>query len=137
MLLLSLSAGGCAWANRDNRPVWNAFEQHLVPEDDTLFYVALAGLMLYFRVIPRAIESLGVDSQMQPAAYVLTLVPLVLTLPWAYTKIGVVLDRFWLGRSFNTVEAVKFFLEGIQSATTSAEKSRAFNSGERKRSAHP
>jgi signal transduction histidine kinase len=89
----------------------------------TLFYVALAGLMLYFRVIPRAIESLGVDSQMQPAAYVLTLVPLVLTLPWAYTKIGVVLDRFWLGRSFNTVEAVKFFLEGIQSATTSAELS--------------
>lgn len=84
----------------------------------TLFYVALAGLMLYFRFVPEAIERLGGETWMQPAAYALTLVPFVLTLPWIYTKIGVVLDRFWLGRSFNTVEAVRFFLEGIQSATS-------------------
>ncbi|MHC5210892.1 MAG: hypothetical protein ACYTG2_09265 [Planctomycetota bacterium] len=41
VLVPALTAGGCAWANRDNRPVWNAFEQHLVSEDDTLFYVSL------------------------------------------------------------------------------------------------
>lgn len=35
------SASGCAWANRDNRPVWNAFEEHLVPEGGTAFALAL------------------------------------------------------------------------------------------------
>jgi len=36
-----LCAGGCAWADRDNRPVWNAMEEHLVPEDDALYYATL------------------------------------------------------------------------------------------------
>ncbi|MCK5944672.1 MAG: hypothetical protein KAI24_21975, partial [Planctomycetes bacterium] len=31
----------CAWSNPANRPVWNAFEQHLVAEDDGWFYVSL------------------------------------------------------------------------------------------------
>ena len=39
--LLVLPATGCAWANRDNRPVWNAFEEHVVPEGDAAFYAAL------------------------------------------------------------------------------------------------
>jgi hypothetical protein len=34
-------AGGCAWSNRANRPVWNAFEKHLVPETDGAFYASL------------------------------------------------------------------------------------------------
>ncbi|MCB9896960.1 MAG: hypothetical protein H6825_03035 [Planctomycetes bacterium] len=38
-LLLVLAAPGCAWTNRDNRPVWNAFEQNLVPDDETLQWV--------------------------------------------------------------------------------------------------
>jgi len=38
-LLLLLPA--CAWSNRANRPVWNAFEQRLVPEGDAAFYAAL------------------------------------------------------------------------------------------------
>jgi len=32
---------GCAWSNRANRPVWNAFEANLVPDDDTAFYATL------------------------------------------------------------------------------------------------
>lgn len=32
---------GCAWTNRDNRPVWNAFESHLVPESSTTFALTL------------------------------------------------------------------------------------------------
>jgi hypothetical protein len=36
-----LPAAGCAWANRDNRPLWNAFEARLVPEDETWFVVSL------------------------------------------------------------------------------------------------
>jgi hypothetical protein len=44
-LLLLLCAGGiasgCAWSNRANRPVWNAFEERLVPEADAAFYATL------------------------------------------------------------------------------------------------
>ena len=38
---LASSLPGCAWANRDNRPVWNAFEQQVVPRDDLWFVVSL------------------------------------------------------------------------------------------------
>lgn len=38
---LALLLGGCAWSNRANRPVWNAFEEHLVPEGDGAFYASL------------------------------------------------------------------------------------------------
>jgi hypothetical protein len=38
---LALLLGGCAWSNRANRPVWNAFEEHLVPHGDAAFYAAL------------------------------------------------------------------------------------------------
>lgn len=31
----------CAWSNQDNRPVWNAFEQNLVPSGDGLFLATL------------------------------------------------------------------------------------------------
>ncbi|MFN3242034.1 MAG: hypothetical protein ACE37K_11015 [Planctomycetota bacterium] len=37
--LLSLSS--CAWSNPDNRPVWNAFEQNVVPEGDGWFFATL------------------------------------------------------------------------------------------------
>ena len=40
-LLLSLGLSACAWSNRANRPVWNAFEEHLVPEDDAAFVATL------------------------------------------------------------------------------------------------
>ena len=37
--LLSLSS--CAWTERDNRPVWNAFESSMVPSSEGAFYVTL------------------------------------------------------------------------------------------------
>ena len=40
-LTLAAMACGCAWTNRDNRPVWNAFESHLVPEEDAAFVATL------------------------------------------------------------------------------------------------
>jgi len=33
--------GGCAWTLRENRPVWNTFEQHLVPASPAGFALAL------------------------------------------------------------------------------------------------
>lgn len=41
LLALGMLLGGCAWANRDNRTVWNAFEEHVVPEDDVVFFATL------------------------------------------------------------------------------------------------
>lgn len=40
-LILAALAGGCAWADRDNRPVWNAFEANLVPEGTGAFVATL------------------------------------------------------------------------------------------------
>ncbi len=36
-----LAAAGCAWSNPANRPVWNAFEQNVVPDGDIAFYATL------------------------------------------------------------------------------------------------
>ena len=38
---MALGLVGCAWSNRDNRPVWNAFEEHLIPDDDVAFAASL------------------------------------------------------------------------------------------------
>ncbi len=38
---LTASLGGCAWTHRENRPVWNSFEQHLVPADTGWFVATL------------------------------------------------------------------------------------------------
>jgi len=36
-----LSLGACAWSNPDNRPVWTAFEQRVVPAQGPSFYASL------------------------------------------------------------------------------------------------
>lgn len=41
LLLVAAMLGGCAWTNRDNRPVWNAYEAHLVPTGDAAFWATL------------------------------------------------------------------------------------------------
>jgi signal transduction histidine kinase len=41
-----------------------------------------------------------------------------MSLPWLHRWIGTILDRWWLGRGFGTVDAVKHFLAGLRSATT-------------------
>ena len=33
--------GGCAWTDRENRPLWNAFEANLVPADTGTFVATL------------------------------------------------------------------------------------------------
>ena len=40
-LLATLLLPACAFQNRENRRLWNAFEAHLVPEDDDDFLLAL------------------------------------------------------------------------------------------------
>ena len=55
-LVLAVALGGCAWSNRDNRPVWNAFEEHLVPEDDVAFAATLP------LTVPGGLVAILVDS---------------------------------------------------------------------------
>ncbi len=40
-LCLPFLVSSCAWSNPDNRPVWNAFEAHAVPDDSTWFALSL------------------------------------------------------------------------------------------------
>ena len=53
-----------------------------------------------------------------PWVYAVVLLPLAMALPWLHGRIGATLDRRWLGRRYSTVEAVKYFLGGLRSATT-------------------
>lgn len=48
----------------------------------------------------------------------LLLLPVVFVLPWIHGRIASVLDRWWLGRRFTTVDAVKHFISTLRSATT-------------------
>jgi hypothetical protein len=41
LLCAGLTAGGCAWTERANRPVWNAFEEHVVPTTSPAFELSL------------------------------------------------------------------------------------------------
>jgi hypothetical protein len=55
-VVLVMLLGACAWTRRENRPVWNAFEQHLVPESPTAFVVALPV------TVPLGVVSILVDT---------------------------------------------------------------------------
>ena len=52
----------------------------------------------------------------------IVLLPLAVSLPWIYARLGALLDRRWLGRRFSTIEAVKHFFGRLRSATTEALK---------------
>ncbi|HEV3485995.1 MAG TPA: histidine kinase, partial [Vicinamibacterales bacterium] len=53
-----------------------------------------------------------------PWIYAVVMLPAVGALPWVHGRIGAALDRWWLGRRFAPVEAVKHFVSGLRSATT-------------------
>lgn len=46
----------------------------------------------------------------RPWVFAVALLPVVLTLPWLYSRLGQWLDAAWLGRRFTPVEAVRHFL---------------------------
>ena len=41
LLLVACLLPSCAWSNPNSRPVWNAFENSVVPDDDAWFYATL------------------------------------------------------------------------------------------------
>jgi two-component sensor histidine kinase len=84
----------------------------------TLFFLALVVLRIYFAFIPDLLGNLYMDDSTRTWVSSLTLIPFVITLPWIYRKTNELLDRFWIGRKFTPVEAVKYFLEGLQEVTS-------------------
>jgi len=90
----------------------------------TLFFLALVFVRLYFEIAPGYIDRLDVDKGTRSWIYSLTLIPVVILAPWVYRKAGALLDKFWLGRIFTPVDAIKFFLEGVQQVTSAEELAR-------------
>jgi len=79
--------------------------------------VSIVLLTAYFVLVPSRLERLPLEWA-RPWVYALTLLPLVMALPWLFRLLSHWLDAVWLGRQFSTVEAVKHFLSGVQSAIT-------------------
>jgi len=81
----------------------------------TYFFLLLLFLLAYFAFVNPLLDRSEIGG-LKPWVLALTLSPLLLLLPWAYGRMALWMDRFWLGRRFSTVEAVKYFLSGAQEA---------------------
>ena len=79
--------------------------------------VTIVSFTAYFALVTPRLEGLPL-AWARPWVYAVALLPVAMALPWAYRKMSAWLDNVWLGRQFTTVEAVKHFLSGIQSAIT-------------------
>ncbi len=85
----------------------------------TFFFLLLLVLLGYFALVTSPLDRAPVG-WLKPWIFSLTLAPILLALPWAYRILGLMLDRFWLGRRFSPIEAVKYFLSGMRDATEEA-----------------
>ncbi len=81
----------------------------------TYFFLLLLFLLAYFAFVDPLLDRSEVG-RLKPWILALTLSPLLLLLPWAYSRMALWMERFWLGRRFSTVQAVKYFLGGTQYA---------------------
>ena len=53
----------------------------------------------------------------RPWLLAVLLLPVAMVLPWLHDRMGRLLDRWWFGREFAPVEAVKHVLGAMQAAT--------------------
>ncbi|HEV8132022.1 MAG TPA: histidine kinase [Acidobacteriota bacterium] len=86
----------------------------------SFFFATLVLLTTYFALAPPWLENLK-PGWGKPWLYAITLLPLALALPWVYRKLAHWLDRAWLGRNFSKADALKYFLAGVQEATSEGE----------------
>ena len=83
----------------------------------TYLFLLFVLLMGYFVLVAPVVERSPISS-IKPWFFAVALLPFLLALPWCYRRLDSWFDRAWLGRIYSTVEAVKFFLNGIQDATS-------------------
>jgi anti-sigma regulatory factor (Ser/Thr protein kinase) len=83
----------------------------------TYLFLLFVLLMGYFVLVTPVVERSPISS-IKPWFFAVALLPFLLAMPWCYRRLDSWFDRAWLGRIYSTVEAVKFFLNGIQDATS-------------------
>jgi signal transduction histidine kinase len=88
----------------------------LIVKRATMLVASLVLVGGYLAFTLRSIEQLP-GGPARPWLIAVTLLPLVLVLPWIHTRLGRWLDRMWFGREFTPVEAVKQVLSAMQPAT--------------------
>jgi len=81
---------------------------------ETFFLLALITLTLYFFILHPFLGVAG-DLGITSWLHALAVLPILLAVPWAYSRLATWLDRFWLGRQFTPMEARRYFIEGISS----------------------
>lgn len=86
----------------------------------TTLLLTIAALVVFFAgAFPwlRTFE----DNPAAPWVYAVSLLPIALALPWLHGRVSSTLDRWWLGRRYGVVDAVKHFIATLRSATTDAQ----------------
>jgi|RhiMethySRZTD1v2_1073278.scaffolds.fasta_scaffold11849_5 signal transduction histidine kinase len=82
-----------------------------------LFLLAVGLLTCHFAVVSRYLVFQNLRF-VASSVTALTLVPLVLAMPWLYAQVSEWVDRAWLGRTFSVVGAATHFAESLQAATS-------------------
>ena len=83
----------------------------------TTLLLTIAGLVLFFAVAFPWLRAFD-GTVAAPWVYTVTLLPVALALAWVHGRVSSALDRWWLGRRYGVVEAVKHFMSTLRSATT-------------------
>jgi signal transduction histidine kinase len=78
----------------------------------------VVSLVLTGTMLAVTINSLAAipDGPARPWIFAVLLLPVAMIMPWLHDRLGRLLDRWWLGREFTPVEAVKRVLGAMQQA---------------------
>jgi Histidine kinase len=78
-------------------------------------------LTLYMAFVTQWIWALHMHGWISTLFWAVSVWPLVLLAPWGYRTLSAWLDRRWLGRRFTSAQASRYFLSGLQGATSIGE----------------
>ncbi len=85
----------------------------LVVKRGLFFFVVLGMLLAFFVLVAPLIEAtVGVPHR--PLVYTLAALPMALSIPFVFRRMEVWLDRIWLGRHYEPIDAAKHFLFGTR-----------------------
>lgn len=88
----------------------------------TFFFFMLTLLVGFFTLVAPFLSEAALGEWQLPAAYALTLLPLVLAVPWLNRQMGSWLDRHWLGRRYSPSEAVNRLISGLAQSSGSTSR---------------